>query len=53
MVYAFLVEALKAKYIFTIQYMIQLSIELELPPEYEEFRDIFLEEEVNKLALKS
>ena len=37
MAYAFLTEASKAKHIFAIRYMTQLSIELELPPEYEEF----------------
>ena len=50
MVHTFLAEASKVKCIFTIQYMTQPSIEPELPPEYKEFRDIFSEEEANKLA---
>ena len=50
MVHAFLTEASKAKRIFAIWYTMQPSTELELPLEYEEFWDIFSEEEVNKLA---
>ena len=50
MVHTFLTEASKVKYIFTIWYMMQLSTEPELSPEYEEFWNIFSEEEANKLA---
>ena len=50
MAHAFLAEASKAKRIFAIRYTMQPSTEPELPPEYEEFRDVFSEEEANKLA---
>ena len=50
MVHAFLAEASKVKCIFAIRYMMQLFTELELPPEYEEFRDVFSEEKANKLV---
>ena len=51
-VHAFLAEASKAKCIFAIWYMMQLSIEPKLPLEYKEFQDVFSEEEANKLVLR-
>ena len=46
---AFFDAASKAKRVYAVRYCPKKSDEPQLPPEYEEYRDVFSEEEANKL----